>query len=160
MTDPKQAEMDEAIAAFKRADEANDPTQMRAIAKSPAYHQALVREAQEETDKGLLRRAGGAEDRLDRLVMHVLATKAIQDANTAILRASIRALRARVEELEKTPFAYDGPHEGGKTYAKNTLVSCQGSMWIANYKTAARPGDGPSWTLCVKRGADGKDLRA
>jgi len=69
----------------------------------------------------------------------------------------IRELKQRVAELEAQPFAYDGPFEGGKTYRKGTFTTHDGSLWHCNYKTASRPGDGPAWTLAVKRGRDGKD---
>ncbi|KQW37092.1 carbohydrate-binding family V/XII protein [Rhizobacter sp. Root404] len=61
-----------------------------------------------------------------------------------------------MEELETKPFAYDGPHEVGKTYAKGNFVTHDGSLWHCNYKTASRPGDGPAWTLAVKRGRDAR----
>jgi hypothetical protein len=66
------------------------------------------------------------------------------------------ALEKRIAELEKTPLAYDGPYETGKAYSKGTFVTHDGSLWHANYKTASRPGDGPSWTLAVKRGRDAR----
>jgi hypothetical protein len=69
------------------------------------------------------------------------------------------ALHARIAELERQPFAYDGPHASGKTYHKGTFVTHAGGLWHANYTTASKPGDGPAWTLAVKRGQDGKDTR-
>lgn len=81
----------------------------------------------------------------------------------AAIGAGLKYLADRFDELEKRieeqPFAYDGPHESGKTYRKGMFVTHAGSLWHANYTTASRPGDGPAWTLAVKRGSDGKDLR-
>jgi integrin beta 3 len=46
----------------------------------------------------------------------------------------------------------------GKTYEKFAGVTHAGSYWIAQVKTAARPGNGSTdWRLAVKRGADGRD---
>jgi len=69
------------------------------------------------------------------------------------------ALEKRIQELEKHPFAYEGPHEATKVYDKDTFVTYDGSLWHCNYKTTSRPGDGPAWTLAVKRGRDGRDTR-
>jgi hypothetical protein len=71
----------------------------------------------------------------------------------------IEALEARIAELEREPFRYDGPHETGKAYSRRTFVTHAGSLWHANQTTASRPGDGPAWTLAAKRGRDGRDLR-
>jgi hypothetical protein len=66
-------------------------------------------------------------------------------------------LETRIGELENAPFVYDGPHEAGKTYRKGMFTTHAGSLWHCNYTTASRPGDGPAWTLAVKRGKDGKE---
>jgi hypothetical protein len=68
----------------------------------------------------------------------------------------VKALDARIAELEKAPLVYEGPHEQGKTYARGQFVTHDGSLWHANYKTGSRPGDGPGWTLAVKRGRDAR----
>ncbi len=72
------------------------------------------------------------------------------------IRKRFGALEARIEELEKTPFAYDGPYEAGKVYDKGKFVTHNGSLWHANYKSASKPGDGPAWTLAVKKGVDAR----
>ncbi|ABE42913.1 carbohydrate-binding family V/XII protein [Polaromonas sp. JS666] len=69
---------------------------------------------------------------------------------------AFKVLSARLIEIEKQPFSYDGPHETGKVYDKGRFVTHDGSLWHCNYKTACRPGDGPAWTLAVKRGRDAK----
>jgi hypothetical protein len=71
-------------------------------------------------------------------------------------------LEARIKELEaRPPLEYHGVWAAGKTYAENSLVTRNGSLWIAKKTTAALPGGGAepdSWQLTCKRGADGKDL--
>jgi len=60
---------------------------------------------------------------------------------------------------------YKGVFQRGTDYAKGDLVTHDGSLWHANHDLAlgtglAAPGDGSNgWTLVVKRGRDGKDLR-
>ncbi|MGE3348321.1 MAG: hypothetical protein AB7I35_12885 [Ramlibacter sp.] len=75
------------------------------------------------------------------------------------LVAHIDGLEARLKEVESHPFTYEGPHEMGKTYNRGSFVSHAGSLWACNCKTNSRPGDGPAWTLAVKRGADAKGTR-
>lgn len=65
-------------------------------------------------------------------------------------------LQKRVDALEATPIQYDGPHEQGKSYVKGTFVTHDGSLWHCNRETTSRPGDGPAWTLAVKRGRDAR----
>jgi vacuolar-type H+-ATPase subunit F/Vma7 len=43
-------------------------------------------------------------------------------------------------------------------YAKGHTVTQNGSLWHANKPTTDKPGTSDAWTLCVKRGVDGKDL--
>jgi len=43
-------------------------------------------------------------------------------------------------------------------YHKGHTVTQNGSVWHCNQKTTDKPGTSDAWTLCVKKGADGKDL--
>jgi integrin beta 3 len=49
-----------------------------------------------------------------------------------------------------------GIYQAGKTYQRGDTATWSGAMWHANTATAAKPGESPDWTLCVKRGAEGK----
>ena len=67
-------------------------------------------------------------------------------------------LRDRITELEAKPeLRYAGTWSDGKSYPVGSVVTDGGSMWHANTRTAERPGTSESWTLCVKRGRDGRD---
>ena len=85
------------------------------------------------------------------------------DGHVSKLKAENAALAARVKCLEDRPVPkYCGVWSAGKTYQENSLVTKQGSLWIAKRTTAAFPGGGAepdSWQLCVKRGQDGKDAK-
>lgn len=50
-----------------------------------------------------------------------------------------------------------GVYRPGVTYRKASLVTAQGSLWMALEDTSDRPGDSKAWRLAVKRGRDGKD---
>lgn len=46
----------------------------------------------------------------------------------------------------------------GQEYVKGSVVTQNGSMWHCNRPTTDKPGTSDAWTLCVKKGSDGKDL--
>lgn len=77
------------------------------------------------------------------------------------LESLIVYLSKRIKALESRPVPkYHGIWDSNQEYEDNSIVTHQGSMWIAKVQTkAVRPGDGNVWTLCVKKGRDGRDLR-
>ena len=100
-----------------------------------------------------------------------LVIQAIETA-TKPLRDRIKALEARAAELEKDAahqktlpkgWNHCGPWKPGVTYNSNDVVTFQGSSWIAKEKNVVRSNDPTTghtcWTLMVKAGRDGKDLR-
>ena len=72
---------------------------------------------------------------------------------------AVAAAKKRITELEKCPVEYLGTFEIGKNYERRQLVTCAGSLWYCERTTQQRPGDSNAWTLCAKRGADGKDAK-
>jgi Collagen triple helix repeat (20 copies) len=55
---------------------------------------------------------------------------------------------------------YQGVYADGQKYASGDVVTWAGSTWTCVEPTTTKPGDGSkAWTLCVKRGRDGKDGR-
>lgn len=53
---------------------------------------------------------------------------------------------------------YEGVwHEG--EYEKGINVTFGGSQWVANELTKSKPGTDGTWTLCVKKGRDGRDAK-
>ena len=74
------------------------------------------------------------------------------------IRESCERLERRIAELEAREWV--GVFQTGKTYAKNSIVSHDGSCWVATRDCPeGKPGTGPAcgWKLVVKRGRDGKD---
>lgn len=74
----------------------------------------------------------------------------------------LRETNLKVAALERDAqtwkdFGYCGVFEEGRRYVPNNLSTFQGSLWIANVATSARPGTSAAWTLICKKGRDGKD---
>ena len=76
-----------------------------------------------------------------------------------------RTLQLTLRNLDRTQTAtltlpvpvYRGVWQRGVSYQRGDLVTFGGSVWHANVTApAAKPGDGSTWTLAVKRGQDGK----
>jgi hypothetical protein len=77
---------------------------------------------------------------------------------------AIKAHDARIVELEarKEGVRYRGTFQpqAGQLYTVGDMVTHAGSMWHCNADTVDVPGNGSKcWTLAVKRGRDGKDVR-
>jgi hypothetical protein len=74
-------------------------------------------------------------------------------------KARIAELEAKMEEQRKS-FRYCGVWEARTEFRAGNFVTHNGSLWHCNATTRNVPGRDPvSWTLCCKRGADGKDAR-
>jgi hypothetical protein len=81
-----------------------------------------------------------------------LTAKAIKDATAP--------LEARIAQLEAHPLKYCDVWKSGGDYRAGNFVSWGGSVWHCNEDgTTEKPGTGPTWTLAVKRGRDGKDAK-
>lgn len=78
--------------------------------------------------------------------------RAIHEA-TAPLITRIAALEARPQ------MKYVGVYNGSVAYEAGSIVTYSGCLYHCNTTTADRPGTSGAWTLCVKAGRDGKDLR-
>jgi integrin beta 3 len=84
------------------------------------------------------------------------------EAKAAALFASVRfeSRSWRVGETEVGVVAvpvYRGVWKEGEAYRAGDMVTWGGSVWHCNVDTAEKPGGpGPSWTLAVKKGRDGK----
>jgi hypothetical protein len=77
------------------------------------------------------------------------------------LRAEIETLLKRVQQLEARPsMKYAGTWNAECLYGEGVFVTDGGSMWHSNRANVGlRPGQADDWTLVVKRGRDGKDVR-
>lgn len=67
----------------------------------------------------------------------------------------IAALELHIKSL--STMTYQGVWSEG-TFDKGSVVTWGGNLWHANERTSAKPGeDALAWTLCCKKGRDGKD---
>lgn len=66
-------------------------------------------------------------------------------------------MEARFLDLQARTFAdiYREVYRSGQTYKRGEIATWDGSMWLAQVETMAKPGEGADWTLVVKRGRDG-----
>jgi integrin beta 3 len=78
----------------------------------------------------------------------------VQDCRTMTVKA--RATGRVLGRLALPIPVYRGVFKEGETYEPGDMVTHGGSLWHANEQTKAKPGEGP-YTLCVKRGRDGRD---
>lgn len=64
------------------------------------------------------------------------------------------------EKFEMPIQIYKGVHRDGDEYGAHDTVTWGGSQWVSNKSANTdKPGASDSWTLCVKAGRAGKDLR-
>jgi hypothetical protein len=55
---------------------------------------------------------------------------------------------------------YKGVHKDGEAYDAHDNVTWAGSQWTSTKaENTDKPGSSDAWTLCVKAGRNGKDLR-
>jgi hypothetical protein len=65
------------------------------------------------------------------------------------LLGELRALRLRIEELEKSPLDWKGVWSPG-TFSARSVVTHGGSAWLTRTETKAKPGEGIDWVMIVK----------
>lgn len=63
---------------------------------------------------------------------------------------AVHKLQARLVSLEKRTYTYEGTHSAGAVYEAGKMVSHDGKLWKAHYKTASLPGESKAWELLGK----------
>lgn len=75
-------------------------------------------------------------------------------------QARIRALEARISALEARPQPrYLGVWDAARQYDEGAMTTKAGSVWYCNRTTRDEPGASTAWSLAVKRGRNGRDVR-
>jgi hypothetical protein len=83
----------------------------------------------------------------DAIVYVLKKALAGRDERIAVLEAEVAKLKSR--PLQK----WAGTHATGTQYSEASLVTRQGSLWVATKTTRSTPGEaGSDWRLIVKRG--------
>ena len=81
-------------------------------------------------------------------------------AQTKPLELRIAKLEAQIEELQVSGFKYAGVWQRAGSYSKGTVVTFDGSMFVAvkNAQPAQAPLTSDCWQLAVKAGRDAPRL--
>ncbi|NLS07614.1 hypothetical protein HGP14_30590 [Rhizobium sp. P32RR-XVIII] len=81
----------------------------------------------------------------------------MDDGRTVLLSFDRGDLSYKVE-LGFPVMLYRGVFKDGQPYEQGDTVTWAGSLWHCDKNTSEKPGDGSKdWTLCAKKGRDGKD---
>jgi hypothetical protein len=85
----------------------------------------------------------------------------LKDARTITLRLAMSDGTEKVIERKFPGLLYRGVYKAGQAYDLGDVVSCGGSVWVADQDGPGKPGqDYKGWTLAVKRGRDGRDAKS
>jgi hypothetical protein len=83
--------------------------------------------------------------------------KVMDDRRTVLLSFTGKTLDYKVE-LGFPVMLYRGVYKDGQKYERGDTVTWGGSLWHCDSDTHEKPGEGSAtWTLCAKKGRDGKD---
>ncbi len=83
--------------------------------------------------------------------------KVMDDHRTVLLSFTSETLDYKVE-LGFPIMLYRGVYKDDQAYDRGDTVTWGGSLWHCDAETTEKPGEGSkSWTLCAKKGRDGKD---
>lgn len=81
----------------------------------------------------------------------------MEDGRTVLLSFAGKGIDHKVE-LGFPAMIYRGVFKDGNTYEQGDTVTWAGSLWHCEDETTEKPGEGAkAWTLCAKKGRDGKD---
>jgi hypothetical protein len=87
-------------------------------------------------------------------------TEGITRGIAEALAPELKRLRERVAALEARPTVrYEGVWTADKAYGRGAMVTDGGQVWHCNEPNVGARPPGSQWTLAVKRGRDGKDIR-
>jgi hypothetical protein len=82
----------------------------------------------------------------------------LMDDGRTVLLAFERGDQSFKVELGFPVMLYRGVYKDGEKYERGDTVTWGGSLWHCDGETADKPGEGAkSWTLCAKKGRDGRD---
>jgi hypothetical protein len=110
-------------------------------------------EAQEPKSAPIKRKAKSRQSDLD-------LAEEMGKAIAIAIREATAPLIKRIAALEASPFKFVGIWTQGTDYVARNVVSYGGSLWHCNESgTKDKPGTSAAFTLCCKRGKDGRDAK-
>ncbi|MFS1564124.1 MAG: phage gp6-like head-tail connector protein [Candidatus Arsenophonus phytopathogenicus] len=85
----------------------------------------------------------------------------MKDARTVLLHTEMTNGEVKTHKHVIPAMIYCGVYRVGSTYQNGDIVTWGGSLWHCDEATKDKPGEHSSkgWTLIVKRGRDGRDIR-
>ena len=94
--------------------------------------------------------------KLETYAKHLIPViKDFVQSQTEPLKARIKELETRLNEVELGGVKYFGTHSRVIDYKRGSMVTHNGSLWSAIKDCPqGKPGDTPDWHLVVKRGRD------
>lgn len=95
------------------------------------------------------------------IVDGVASVNVVQDGDREFSVSLVKSSGAEVVQKFALPIQiYKGVHRDGDEYQAHDTVTWGGSQWVSNKSANAdKPGSNDAWTLVVKAGRPGKDLR-
>ena len=95
------------------------------------------------------------------IVDGIASASVVQDDVREFSVKLVKSSGAEVVQKFNMPIqVYQGVHQEGKAYDAHDNVTWAGSQWTSNKSTNTdKPGASDAWTLVVKAGRNGKDLR-
>jgi hypothetical protein len=95
------------------------------------------------------------------IVDGVAAVNVAQDSDRDFSVTMVKSSGAEVVQKFALPIqVYRGVHQEGKAYDAHDNVTWAGSQWTSTKsENTDKPGTSDAWTLVVKAGRPGKDLR-
>ncbi len=95
------------------------------------------------------------------IVEGLKAVSVTQDGDREFSVTMVKSSGAEVVQKITMPIQiYKGVHRDGEKYDAHDNVTWAGSQWTSTKaENTDKPGTNDSWTLCVKAGRNGKDLR-
>lgn len=87
------------------------------------------------------------------------AIKVEHAAEISALTKRINHLEVECKQLRSQRMKYCGVYRPDTTYREGDVVTFKGQLWHADHDTQTEPEGVGAWTLCVRRGRDGKHAR-
>ncbi|AYD00021.1 hypothetical protein [Neorhizobium sp. NCHU2750] len=152
-------EVERRFAAFPKPKDGKDGLDVREMLRAEGGHLIAVMSDGTTRDLGVFVGKDGEPGKpgKDGFNLEDFEAAVMDDGRTVLLSFDRGDLSYKVE-LGFDVMLYRGVFKDGHDYVRGDTVTWGGSLWHCDQPTSEKPGDGSkSWTLCAKKGRDGKD---